>query len=545
MDKRVVDAAAAALGPYNDRILSGISKEQCDWFEVYIRDTWKSAQLSFPEGLVFENMSRVNPYDEFAVATKIKEGKRSYEMSRSDLYMVRYDFSLNSKPLIPKYQYFPYLSDGAIMYLKSNKFAVNPVAVDPSFSYGADSMFIQLNRVRYTFERTSYNLAVDGQSRHVYLVKCWLHLRAGKERKRRAEAYKIPHSIIGVYLLIRYGLRGALAKFVGDHVVTHVGYNLRREVYPEDTWTIINSCGFTPRVYKNRPYKKSDLCVAIPKDCLTDEALAILGSFIYAVDHFPNDIEPEYVDDPHAWKLILGKIIKDEDMHIGAMINDIDDHLLAIEEYLDPMIRVSLKSSNIHCDDIYELLMYIMVDLSNRAITNYADYASMWDKRLTTLKYLAYDIVAGINDLIFQLKKHQKRKGELTAQDVEKILNDKIRLMAIVRIADKQRHPEVTPLASASECLYFNVTSNIVSQDRASRRRKASINLNDPKQHLDASLLAIGSYANLPKSDPTGASKLNPMQELVDYPYGDVGFKRPEGRDLEILSDLQARIMKR
>jgi hypothetical protein len=79
--------------------------------------------------------------------------------------------------------------------------------------------------------------------------------------------------------------------------------------------------------------------------------------------------------------------------------------------------------------------------------------------------------------------------------------------------------------------MFFGITSMMVTQDNASASggKKSKINLKDPGKHLHSSIAEVASYNNIPKSDPTGRSRINPCLRLGP---NDMVERDPDKKDL-------------
>lgn len=65
---------------------------------------------------------------------------------------------------------------------------------------------------------------------------------------------------------------------------------------------------------------------------------------------------------------------------------------------------------------------------------------------------------------------------------------------------------------------FFKITSMMVPQAKSAKpssKKRQRVNLKDPSMHLHASFADVGSYSYLPKSDPTGKSRINPHLQLT------------------------------
>ena len=85
--------------------------------------------------------------------------------------------------------------------------------------------------------------------------------------------------------------------------------------------------------------------------------------------------------------------------------------------------------------------------------------------------------------------------------------------LLIVKINHK--HSEVTSVSSPSDCMAFKITANLVLQSDIGSGNAAAKSLKlDSSKVLHSSIAEVGQFNNLPKTDPTGRKRINPMLRL-------------------------------
>jgi hypothetical protein len=79
-----------------------------------------------------------------------------------------------------------------------------------------------------------------------------------------------------------------------------------------------------------------------------------------------------------------------------------------------------------------------------------------------------------------------------------------------------KNHGEVSTISSPGDNKAFKITSILVPQSGSSRlgSRKDRAVINDPSKRLHVSVAEVGGYANLPKSEPSGRSRINPHLQV-------------------------------
>lgn len=515
MDKRLLDGACKYMPEINPVIATGVAKEQIKGVEAFVDQILRAAANDFPEGLVYEGYKRCTPQDEFNAATRVRDNKQLFELARSDFYMMTYLFSFQGKPLFPRHLYLPYIRDGGLLYVRGKMFSVSPVLADRLFSVTANDMFIQLTRKRLTFERTSHRMIVNGESELVNVVWSWVHVKAAAKNKSK-KSNRIIFSTMAHYIFAKFGFIQAMKQFTGADVIVGTD-EITQHSHPKSEWIIFSSVGVCPTALPSYSYTSTKLRVAVRKDQYSSDVRNLIGTFFYVVDHFPHRFDVESIDDPYIWKVVLGHIIYEAGTSEGLMVNEIQDHLNSIEEYIDAIVIKQFEAAGHTFNTIHGMFMYVIQYLSQPSATDGSYESSMYDKRLTTLRYLMYDIIAEINQLMFDLRNITKKRKELDETQINNIFNMRLRPDLITRITRHSNHPEVVPASVSNDNMFFGVTAVMVSQEKTSTQggSKGKMNLKDPSKHLHASVAEVASYNNLPKADPTGRSRINPCLKLT------------------------------
>lgn len=514
MDVELLNGVRNITPDINGKIANGLATEQLLGVEQYIDQIFKGASNVFPDGLTYEGYKRCTPQEEYNEAVRIKDNRQVFELARSDFYLVSYQFKYKGNPLYPRYLYLPFAEDGGIIHVRGNRFSIQPVLADPSFSIGMSSMFIQLTKTRLTFERNVIQHYMANQDREsTYVIWSWVHHGAKNKSKK---SMKIVYSTLVNYLFAKYGVTKTFADFAGCDIIVG-GHEINSIDYPADEWVVCTTVGIPPRAWpKGIPYMQTNVRVAIPKHQYTPLVKNLVGGLFYIADNFPDNIKPEYVDDPRAWKIILGHIISAKGTSVGLMLREIEEHLLVIDEYVDFIVKQDLHRSGIEIDTIYEMFVHVIEVLSQKTVQSDIAISSVYGKRLITLRYVLHDIVTSINRLTFKLSNALKNKGEdgLDEKTIIALMNKFLRKDRIAGL--RHKHGEITSISTSNDCMMFGVTSVIVPQEEATAGvgGVSRINLQNPAKHFHMSLAEVCAYNTLPKADPTGRRRINPFVSL-------------------------------
>jgi len=147
------------------------------------------------------------------------------------------------------------------------------------------------------------------------------------------------------------------------------------------------------------------------------------------------------------------------------------------------------------------------------ALLSNSDVANLTGKRLITWKYVLYDIIRSIFYLTYRLNPKGRKLQEL---DLRSAFQRSFQMEQIMKITSAG-HPEVSNISSPSDSIITKFTSTAIPQAKAGNSKTGGDHdrtFADPSLHFHPSIMVHGSAYNQPKSNPGGASKLNPYSEL-------------------------------
>ena len=512
MDTRLFDEIHKHVPKINPLLADGLVVEQMKHVELYIDRVFKCAAISFPPGLRYLGYKRCTPQEQYNEVTRKRFKREVFDLAKSDIYLVKYLFEFqgpdDARPIQmnPRYLFLPFVGDAGTISIRGSKFVVNPVITDRLFSVDNDKLFMPITRDKLTFERITHNFVANGQRESVSVI--WSQLHHGKVPRgklARINGLRITvNSTLIHYMFCKFGLTETFKRFGGADVKVGDGaLEITEELYPAKDWVICKPTGIMPNSIKGKGYIPSNLHIAIKRSEYTTTTASMVGALFYIVDHFPDRIQADFIDHTRLWKVLLGHVIFKVAANEGKLVEDIDAHLSSLDEYIDGMVQESLAYENIRCDDIYELFIYILETMTDRIVRT--DVSSMYDKRLTVLRYILLDVVKAIFTLTFKLTSNVKR--EITLKDIESAMDRILTSSVIMKI--NTGHGEVSSVSSSGDNKFIKITSKMVAQSDATGPGKHKGGLTDETKFLHASLAEVGSFANQPKFSPTGHSKVN------------------------------------
>ena len=508
MDRHLAEILDKDVPKINKLIGEGLACTHMKYIETYIDDVFNSASKGFPPGLKYVGCHRCTPNEEFAYISKKKGTRRIVDMAKSNIYLMKYFFTYNDLPLEPRFIFLPYVDDAGFITISGGRFNITPILSDRVISVGVSDIFVRLLRDRLTFKRINYGYIVDGRKENVRIAYSEIYHKPIKLRKLKPTV-KANCTLVH-YLFCKYGFTDTFLKF-GNCTPVIGGPEINNNTYPESEWVICNSMQIKPKGYGKTYYESNSIRIAIKKEELTPMVKNLLGGFFYVIDHFPNRFKPslEYLNSKKLWMILMGHIIFSGSINEGRLCDDIEDHIVSLDEYIDNIIVLKLRNIGVEVNDIYQLFALVIEKFNDWILGASDNVSSMYDKELNVVYYVMYEVTSAIFKLYFKLKAASKK--ELTAKEIISNMNLTLKTGLIFSIT--RNHGEISTISSSGDNKAFKITSLLVPQGSSNRlnSKKERALIDDPSKRLHVSVAEIGNYVALTKSDPTGRSKLSNM----------------------------------
>jgi hypothetical protein len=502
--------------PLNPLLANGLAVAHLTQVDKWVDDVICSASRGFPKGLQYHGAVRCTPPEEFNEQTRKRTNnkrtnRRQYDVAQSYLYMNKYLFSYNGEPIDPRYLYLPYVLDASSCKISGSTFTISPVLSDRVISIGVSSIFVRLLRAKLTFERITQHYVIgNGRRETVQVPWSMIHNKSAK-MKKIPQTVKAQTTLVH-YLFCKYGFTETFKRF--GHCEPIVGGSeINTDTYPEDEWVICRSSAVPPRGRVKGLYRASEVKVAVRKDAMTPMVRSMIGGFFYIADMFPERVIARDVDSVRVWKILMGHILFSGTIGEGKLHDDIQDHILSLDEYIDGLVATKLRDIGVDIVDIYEL-MAIIIDKFDRWLLDSADkVSSMYDKELSVNYYVLMEITKGIFNMMFRLRSAAKK--ELTVKEITNIMSATFKTGLIYSIA--KQHGEVSTVSTSGDNKAFKVTGLLIPQSASSKlgNKKDRSAANNPALRFHVSVIENGGFQNMPKSAPDGRSRLNP-HSIVD-----------------------------
>jgi hypothetical protein len=519
---------------FNKKIADGFAVSEIPKAERYVDMLFRSITETFPPGLKFIRGVRCSPREEYIEATKrhnqkaTKTSQRSsYDIARSDVYMMRYEFEYNGVKLRPRYLYLPFVSDGGFITISDSRYTISPVLADRVISVMRKTIFVRLIKTRFNINRISQHFILDDSETFAHVV--WSKIHQKKVVRDKTDPDNVTaESTLAHYLFCKYGIIKTFQEFAKCDVVVGDAENITREKYPPDQWFIArttrNSDNGAPAGRNNDNYRPTNIRIAVPKDQMNAMTHNLIGAFFYIADRFPERVNhlSNYVinqdavkltDEKRLWILILGHLVAPSS-GVGKVLKEMESHMRSLDEYIDPIVREQLENIGYQVNNVYQLFARMVEDFDPMLLANRKKLSSMYDKELNVLYFVLFDISKAIMELGFRMLKLCEEQS-LTPDKINHVFGNHIRTGAIFHIYKSSG--AVSANSYPGDNKVMKITTLLVPQQHTNKmsRKKGGLQLRDPINQLHISVVEVGGYANLPKSQPSGHFRINPFVGLT------------------------------
>lgn len=507
MNNQLLEIMGLGTPPINPDIANGIATIQVRGAEAYIDRDLRASSEQFPEGLRYLGYRRCTPMEEYKLLHQKKE-KNYVELSRSDMYLIECMFEYQGKPIESRYFYLPYVGEAGIMHIRGTPYSVSPVIGDVAVSVTRGGLFAWLGLTKVQFYRISYHMAVDTASFSTSVAYSNLYHQSSKSKAAKVGKNSLRPTLVH-YMLCRMGLTEMMVKYFKCSKIL-VGYEdtLSSQTLDPNEWAICSSIGLGGNTRRPAGWVNSGLRIAIPRDEITADMLDALTAVYYIIDTYPDQVSAEYVETPHMWQRLMGRIIFGDSMNEGERMILLREHLISIDGYVNYQSRRTLHQGKIMVEDIHEFFAWAIREMPFLISTAPTEVSSLYGKRLMIVRYLLKDISRSIYLLMFRLRAQYNKKGRLSEKEIRDamrkgLLRDRI---TVVNVG----HAEVTTVSSPGDNKIFKITSTAVLQENTDspRGKGGGGSLNDPSKFMHVSVAEFCSYCAMGKNEPTGRGKL-------------------------------------
>lgn len=411
----IVKLVADACPPFNHNALRDFVKNNIDnspnFISMVFREGFKlvNADLELMEHKVLNPEERVK-YE--LKTTPGKSNRAKIPLTVSHMSLIRYQVRFGNQ-FIYSNIYTPYMFDG-MLFIKDKRSMVRKVILEKTFSRvkenDRDGLSVSPIRVNLTFNRRqtfrifSY---ITNESYNHFIVSARLFHGTIKN--------KMCDTTIVHYMLAKFGFTKTLQKFglskKDVSFTTQVDNDTDTHEY------------FAARKYDAATEQGPGLFLKVKKLLMMDDQTEkFVVNLVYVLSFFRiQNIDNVYVEDGFhqhlsIWKIILGVIIFEDKAEAKAYSNA-EVHLGSVDHFIDPLTRDRFKNFGIAIDDIYDLLVYIFINIDSFMVNNTTQ--DLYSSRIDVSNGLLVKTFADrINKNIYALSK----RSNVTLEDVNKAL---------------------------------------------------------------------------------------------------------------------------
>ncbi len=383
MDYRIlaksVNAIANTLPGFNNDLLIDLRKREIEGLSYFIYQCYQDylkvvgLDISMDEPYVASPTERLQ-YE--LQHTGYGGSKTQIKIKLDECSLMVYTFYYDDK-IFKKYLYLPYLYEDNFAMIGGMRTDYMLNMSEKLFSIRKGNGLTQkVIRIPLRFNSDEVILFKSAVSDREYvstMVQALIHNKSAKKGKKALKPTII------LYLLAKFGLPGLLAKLG----------------YAPDTITYENKVSDT-EVYEyvkiqNTSMKHNPALVRIPLDQTKDSSLMDIVAVIqYSLGSFRNiKYENLMMDDITEYMIYLGKVIRGRDTPKDIAHRDMVLHLRSTDNYLDNYYKNILADSGIMLDDIYDLLIYMWVNIG-RILIKYKNN-NMFNKKFDIIHSVIID----------------------------------------------------------------------------------------------------------------------------------------------------------
>lgn len=528
MDPELVKKVKSITPPINLDLALGLATVHMKHSLRYVDSVFEAASRGFPPGLTYEKYRICTPYEYYELMLR-KKGRHSqpkksivknkqvrYETSAYDYYMVEFLFNYQGEQIKAPIL-MPYVGPGGSIKIKGTQWYISPVLADRVISVGEKNIFVRLQRDRVTFNRDPYRYKLNGMREDFSLVHAMIYHADRKKTNQGQKMVPKGKTTMAHYLFCKQGLKGAFERYANCTPI--IGENLAQTLDPKE-YAIFSTVGIAPtraRISARMPeYKPPTIEVAVKHSEVNNTIRALITGLYYVADLFPASVTLDTCNNPETWVMLMGFLLFPETMNRGVMREKVLSHCESLDDYADPIVIESMRNIGINITDFYEFFAIIAADFDERLLGGMSKVSSMYDKEMSVLYFVFFDLTSSIFNMLFALKAAAKKN--LTIRDVENIIRMNLKMTVM---HDLQKiHGEVQNFNYSGDNLALKITSSLIPQTSTNKMRGNKGGergvAHDVTKRLHVSVAEIGAVSAMSKADPTGRSHMNHYTKLSE-----------------------------
>ncbi len=335
MDKSFADLCLFVTPRINDQVMKGYICHEAKHMLPRLKTILHKAYDGQLDGnLKFIGIEPCTPQEEFDVASRPRNPKRTFELAQPDLYLTKLKLEYRGQPIPDPHLYLPYSGPGGTLHLGGPLHHIIPVLADKVISPEARHLFVHLNQYKMNIAELDHTIVVDGERTSGYVAWGNVYRQSSVGRKRTTTK---ANSVLAHYLFCRYGVPGAFQKFLGFTPVIGTSETVNERLYPKDAWTIVTTAydNIPPPDYTLNTFAPTKHVLAIPANKWNARTKSLVTGLYYVLDNFPSFLEGDKIHDELSWHLSLAEILFNTQFTVGKRLKMVQDHFLSSDSYMD------------------------------------------------------------------------------------------------------------------------------------------------------------------------------------------------------------------
>lgn len=504
----IVAEVSKELPQFNKELLLEFRQRQVNRSIEYMDNVYKQAVRALSDKVQVNYLGYriMSPDEQVKNLTGGALNKDTINVQRSEAVLVEFGFEYNGEkfafPL-----FLPYLHNN-VLVTNDTEYTIEHTIVQTSVVRTNEGRGIIIkvlqSPLRFWRNLTYAYTSTDGRQDYDNIITTQAHYRT-------QETKKAEKTTVVLYLLAEYGFIGAMKMFsIEDGILGFVDH------VPAERSSEFRYYEITPRVF----LKVRDEIMEV------EDYRRIVASILYIWSfHKDFTMDISYMYSPECYKMILGKIIYDESKPTLAAGHG-ESHLESLRAYLDKMTQTELEREiNVHVENVFQLFVHVFYNI-NGWLANYSAN-DLFEKRLRGVDMLFTDTVEKLFKSIYNMKRNNKKKSDLSAVSRALRLNP----TAIMDNLNGAEGVKSKPAFYNDNILLSMLIKKIrpdQSKENGSSARgaggakkpggksKGSL-INSSEHKFSPTFLAVESVWSLPSSNPGIAGDINPFVEIDEF----------------------------
>ena len=430
-----------------------------------------------------------------------------YDISRSDMYTVRYTFKIGNET-IHRYRWMPIIGRGNLTVLGGSWYNIRPVITDKTISPGAEKIFIRLLRDKIGIGKMNYAVNLNGLRLLDMSVPMMRLFKTTPPRK--ATNCKIT---VVLYLLGRYGLRHTLALFgVTEYQIVPVA---AASLDP-------NSLVYTSSQFGTRTEVDSigkDIAIILPAALRSKLVDQLMTNLFYLLDY--STVTVDQLDQVGEWQRLLGKIMYGERSTVWLTMNIRRHFDTLTNAYVPPVMKKIIKDDfgdtleiPLKEDAFFQLLMVTFKNYDLWASLANEISATAYDKRISVSYFILYNTITRVNKIAWELAE-AKTNGQVSEQSILKLLRKYFTLRGMYRMTERT-NISVQAVTHHNSCYVYNMSTSAALQLNTGGSTGAQT-ANNSGPPIDGTTLLHESHLSAGTLSAIGSSRMSPLSTLNVY----------------------------